>query len=146
MYIKSQIPRIVQTILKEKNQVGGCYVVVVESLGCDFLFATLSLQHTRLLCPSLASRSLLKFMSIELVMLSNHLILCHPLLLLPSTFFSIKVFSSESAFCIRWLKYWSFSFSISPFNEYSKLISFRIDRFDLLAVQVMLKSLCQHHF
>ena len=91
------------------------------------------------------SRSLLKFMSIELVMLSNHLILCHPLLLLPSTFFSIKVFSSESAFCIRWLKYWSFSFSISPFNEYSKLISFRIDRFDLLAVQGTLKSLLQLH-
>ena len=103
------------------------------------------LQHARLLCPSLSSRSLLKFMSIELVMLSNHLILCHPLLLLPSTFFSIKVFSNESALCIRWLKYWSFSFSISPSNEYSRLVSFRIDAFDLFAVQGTLKSLLQLH-
>ena len=75
----------------------------------------------------------------------NHLILCHPLLLLPSIFPSITIFSSESAFHIRWPKYWSFSFSISPSNEYSGLISFRIDRFDLLTVQVMLKSLLQHH-
>ena len=79
------------------------------------------------------SRSLLKLMSIELVMLSNHLILCHPLLLLPLTFPSIRVFSKESVLCIRWPKYWSFSFSISPSNEYSGLISFRIDWFDLLA-------------
>ena len=81
------------------------------------------------------SWSLLKLMSIESVMPSNHLILCHSLLLLPSTFASIKVFSNESAFCIRWPKYWSFSFNISPSNEYSGLISFRIDWFDLLAVQ-----------
>ena len=90
------------------------------------------------------SRSLLKFMSFESVMPSNHLILCHPLLLLPSIFPSIRVFSNESALCIRWPKYWSFSFSISPFNEYSELISFRMDWFDLLAVQGSL-SLLQYH-
>ena len=83
-------------------------------------------------------------MSIESVMPSSHLILCCPLLLLPSIFPSIKVFSNESILLIRWWKYWSFSFSISPFNEYSGLISFRIDSFDLLAVQGTLKSLLQH--
>ena len=82
---------------------------------------------------------------IELVMLFNHLSLCHPLLLLPSIFPSIRVFSNESVLCIRWPKYWSFSFSISPSNEYSGLISFRIDWFDLLTVQGTLKSLFQHH-
>ena len=90
------------------------------------------------------SQSLLKLLPIELVVPSNHLILCHPLLL-PSIFPSIKVFSNESAPLIRWPKYWSFSFSISPSNEYSRLISFRIDWFDLLAVQGTLKSLLQHH-
>ena len=84
-------------------------------------------------------------MSIESVMPSSHLILCHPLLLLPSIFPSIRVFSNESALCIRWPKYWSFSFSISPSNEYLGLISFRIDWFDLLAVQGTLKSLLQHY-
>ena len=84
-------------------------------------------------------------MSIESVMPSNHLILCHPLLLLPSMFPSIRVFSNESALHIRWPKYWSFSFSISPSNEYSGLISFRMDWLDLLAVQGTLKSLLQHH-
>ena len=88
--------------------------------------------------------SLLKLIPIESVMLSNHLILC-PLLLLPSVFPSIRVFSNESALCIRWPKYWSFSFNISPSNEYSGLISFRMDRLDLLAVQGTLKSLLQHH-
>ena len=83
------------------------------------------------------------FMSIESVMRSNHLILCHPLLLLPSIFASIKVFSNESALRIRWLEYWSFSFSTGPSNEYSGLISFRIDWFDLLAVQGTLTSLLQ---
>ena len=87
------------------------------------------------------SQSLLKLMSIESVMLSNNLSLCHPLLLLPSIFPIIKVFSIESALCIKWPKYWSFSFNISPSNEYSGLISFRTDLFDLLAV----KSLLQHH-
>ena len=84
-------------------------------------------------------------MSIESVMPSNHLILCHPLLLLPSIFPSIRVFSSESVLCIGWPKYWSFSFSISPSNEYSGLISFGMDWLDLLAVQGTLKSLLQHH-
>ena len=84
-------------------------------------------------------------MSLKLVMPSNHLALCLPLLLLPSIFPSIRVFSNESALCIRWPKYWSFSFNISPSNEYSRLISFRIDWFDLLAVQGTLKSLFQHH-
>ena len=89
--------------------------------------------------------SLLKLMSIELVMPSNHLILCHPLLLPPSIFPSIRVFSNESVLPIRWPKYWCFSFSISPSNEYSGLISFTIDWLDLLAVQGTLKSLLQLH-
>ena len=84
-------------------------------------------------------------MSIKLVMPSNHLILCHPLILLPSIFPSNRVYSNESVFRIRWPKYWSFSFSICPSNEYSELISFRIDWFDLLAVQGIFKSLLQHH-
>ena len=91
------------------------------------------------------SQSLLKLMSIVSVMPSNHLILCHPLLLLPSIFPRIRVFSNESVLCIRWPKYWSFSFSISPSSEYSGLISFRMDWLDLLAVQGTLKSLLQHH-
>ena len=101
------------------------------------------LQHARLPCPSLSLRILPKFMSIDSVMLSNHLILCCPLLL-SSIFPSIRVFSNELALCIRWPKYCSFSFSISPSNEYSGLIFFRIDWFDLLAVQGTLKSLLQH--
>ena len=88
-------------------------------------------------------QSLLKVM--ESVMLSNHLLLCRPLLLLPSIFPSIRIFSNESVLCIRWPKYWSFSFSISPFNEHSGLISFRMDWLDFLAVQGTLKSLLQHH-
>ena len=91
------------------------------------------------------SLSLLKFMSIESVMPSNHLVLCHPLLLLPSIFPSIRVFSNELALCIKWPKYWSFSFRISPSNEYSGLIYFKIDWFDLLVVQRTFKSLLQHH-
>ena len=94
---------------------------------------------------SVISWSLGKLMSIELVMPSNHLILCCPLLLLPSIFPSIRVFPNESALHIRWPKYWSFSFSISPSNEYSGLISFTIDCFDLFDVQGTLKSLLQHH-
>ena len=89
------------------------------------------------------SRSLLRLMPTESMMPSNHLILCHPLLLLPSTFLSIRVFSSELALLVRWPKYWSFS--ISPSNEYSVLISFRIDWFDLLVIQGILKSFLQHH-
>ena len=91
------------------------------------------------------SQSLFKLMSIKSVMPSNHLILCHPLFLLPSIFPSIRVFSNMSVLHIRWPKYWSFSFSISPSNEYSGLISFRMDSLDLLAVQGTLKSLPQHH-
>ena len=91
------------------------------------------------------SQSLLKLMSIESVIPSNHLILCHPLLLLPSIFPSIRVFSNESVLCIRWPKYWSFSFSISPSSDYSGMISLRIEWLDLLAVQGTLKSLLQHH-
>ena len=95
--------------------------------------------------PFSISRSLLKLMSTESVMPSNHLILCRPLLLLPSIFPSIRVFSNELALCIRWPKYWSFSFNICASSEYSGLISFRIDWFDLLAVQGTLKSLLQHY-
>ena len=90
------------------------------------------------------SQSLLILMSIESVMPSNHLILCHPLLFSPSIFPSIRVFSNESVLCIRWPNYWSFSFSISPSNEYSGLVSFRMDWLDLLDVQGTLKSLLQH--
>ena len=92
-----------------------------------------------------SSQSLTKLMSIESMMPSNHLILCHPLLLLPSIFPSIKVFSNESALRIKWSKYWSFSFSISPSNEHPRLISFRMDWLVLLAVQGTLKSRLQHH-
>ena len=97
-------------------------------------------------CQSITNTwSLLTLMSIESVIPSNHLTLCHPLLLLPLIFTSIRVFSNESVLHIRWPKYWSFSFSISSFNEYSGLISFRMDWFDLLAIQGTLKSLSQHH-
>ena len=98
------------------------------------------LQHARPLCPSPTSWSLCKLMSIKLVVPSNHLIPCHPFHLSPSIFPSIRVFSSESVLCIRWPKYWSFSFSISPSDEYSGLISFRMDWLDLLAGQGTLKS------
>ena len=102
------------------------------------------LQHARLPCPSVSPRACSDSLSIESVMLSNYLILCRLLLLLPSVFPSIRVFSNESALCFRWPKYWSFSFSISPANEYSGLISFRIDWLDL-SVQGTLKNLLQHH-
>ena len=101
-------------------------------------------QHTRVPCPS-QTRSLPKAMPIELVMPSSYLILCHSLLLLPPIPPSIRVFSDESTLCIRWPKYWHFSFSISPSNEHPGLISFRMDWLDLLAIQGTLKSLLQHH-
>ena len=101
-------------------------------------------QHARPPCPS-PTPGVYWLMSVELVMPSNHLTLCHPLLLLPSIFPSIRVFSNESALCIRWPKYWSFSFNISPSNEHPGLISFRMDWLDFLAVQGTLKSLLQHH-
>ena len=116
----------------------------VQSLSRVQLFATPWTAACQASLSITNSWSLLKLMSIELVMPSNHLILCHPLLLLPSIFASISVFSKESVLRIRWPKYWSFSFSISPSNEYSRLISFRMDWLDLLAVQGTLNSL-QHH-
>ena len=119
--------------------------IVVQSLNCVQLLATPWTAAYQVSLSFTISWSLLKLMSFELMMPSNHLILCHPLLLLPSIFPSIRVFSNESALCIRWPKYWSFSFSISPSNEYLGLISFRTDWFDLLAVQGMLKSFLQHH-
>ena len=103
------------------------------------------LQHTRFSLAFTNSWSLLKLMSIESVMPSNHLILCRPLLLPPSIFASIRVFSNESALRNRWPKYWSFSFILNPSNEYSGLMSFKIDWFYLLAAQGTLKSLLQHH-
>ena len=117
----------------------------VQSLSRVRLFATpWTIAHQASLSIT-NCQSLLKLMSIESVMPSNHLILCHPLLLPPSIFPSIRVFSNESVLRIRWPKYRSFSFSISPSNEYSGLISFRMDLLDLLAVQGTLKSLLQHH-
>ena len=116
----------------------------VQSLSRVRLFATPWIAARQASLSITNSWSLLKLMSIKSVMPSNHLILCRPLFLLPSIFRSIRVFSSESVLCIRWPKYWSFSFSISPSNEYSGLISFRIDCLDLLAVQETLKNLLQH--
>ena len=115
----------------------------VQSLICVQLFAWTAACQVSL--SFTISRSLPKLTSIELVLTSNHLILCCPLLLLPSVFPSIRVFSNLSVLCIRWPKYWSFSFSISPSNEYSGLICFRRDWFDLLGIQGTLKSLLQHH-
>ena len=117
----------------------------VQLLGRVWLFVTTWTAARQASLSKANSQSLLKLMSIESVMPSNRLILCRPLLLLPSIFHSIPVFSSESVLCIMWPKNWSFSFSISPCNEYSGLISFRIDRLDLLAIQGTLKSLFQHH-
>ena len=117
----------------------------VQSLSHVQLFVTPWTSARQASLSITNSSSLLKLMSIELVMPSNHLILCRPLLLLPSILASIRVFPNESALCIRWPKYWSFSFNISPSNEHSGLISFRMDWLDLLAVQGTLKSLLQHH-
>ena len=135
--------------------VSGAQSSAVQCLAYNVIVAQL-LSHVRLFTtPWTAahqapliftiSQSLLKLLSIESVMPSNHLVIFHPLLLMPSIFPSIRAFSNELALCIRWPKYWSFSCSISPSNEYSGLISFRIDWFDLLAIQGTLKSLLQHH-
>ena len=118
--------------------------MVQFSSVCVWLFATPWTTACQASLSITNSQSLLKLTSIESVMPSNHLILCHPLLLLPSVFPSIRVLSNESVLHIRWPKYWSFSLSISPSNEYSGLISFRMDWLDLLAVQGSLKSLLQH--
>ena len=125
----------------------GCYNVIssVQSHSHVQLFVTpWTAKHQASLSITNA-QSLLKLMSIESVMSSNHLILCHPLLFPPSTFPSIRVFSNESILPIRWPKYWYFRYSISPSNEYSGLTSFRMDWLDILAVQGTLKSLPQHH-
>ena len=127
--------------------IGETYLNIssVKSLSCVQLFVTPWTAALQVFLSITNSQSLLRLMSIESVMPSNHLILCRPLLLLPSIFRSIRVFSNELALCIRWPKYWGFSFSISPSNEYSGLISFRTDWFGLLAVQGTLKGLLQHH-
>ena len=121
------------------------YISSVQSLSCVQVFATPWTAARQASLSITSSRSLPKLMSIELVTPSKHLILCRPLLLLPSIFPSIRVFSNESALRIRWPKYWSFSFTISPSNKHPELISFRMDWLDLLAVQGTLKSLLQHH-
>ena len=128
-----------------KSDVSNVCVPSVQSLSCARLFATQWTAPRQASLSITISQSLLKLMSIKSVMLSNHLILCRPLLLLLPIFPSIRISSNELALRIRWPNYWSFSFSISPSNEYSRLISFRIDWFDLLAVQGTLKSLLQHH-
>ena len=141
-------------LLVSWNQVGSGYENVwcplmcissVQSLSCVQHIATPWTAACQAFLSITSSWSLLKLMSIESVTPSNHLILCHPLLLPPSIFPNIKVFSKESILRMRWPKYWSFSFSISPSNEYSGLTFFRIYRFDLLAAQETLKSLLQDH-
>ena len=117
----------------------------VQSLSHVQLFASPWTAARQASLSFTISQSLLKLMSIESMMPPNHLILCCPLLLLPSIFPRVRIFSNESALCIRWPNYWKFSFSICPSNGYSGLISFRVDWFDLLAVQGTLKSLLQHH-
>ena len=127
------------------NLIWDSYISSVQLLSHVRIFATPCTAARQASLSITNSRSLLKLMSIELVIPSSHLLLCYPLLLLPSIFPSIRVFSNESVLHIRWPKYWCFSFSISPSNEYSGLISFRMDWLDLLAVQGSLKSLLQRH-
>ena len=126
-----------------------CSIILTHSVQFSRSVVSNSLRPHGLPCQASLSitnsQNLLKLMSIESVMPSNYLILCHPLLLLPLIFPSIRALSYESVLCIRWPKYWSFSFSISPFNEHSGLISFRMDWLDLLGVQGTLKSLLQYH-
>ena len=132
--------------LRSKVQLRGIKLNQFSSVAQSCLtFVTLWTAACQALLSITNSKSLLKLISIESVMPSNHLILCHPLLLLPSIFPSIRVFSNESVLHIRWPKYWHFSFSTSPSNEYLGLISFRMDWLDLLAVQGTLKSFLQHH-
>ena len=121
------------------------YIIVVQLLSHVQLFTTTCTAASQVFLSFTISWSLLKLMFIELMMPSNYLILCHPLLLLPSIFPSSRVFSNESALHITWPKYWSFSFSISPSSVYSRLISFKIDWFNLFAVQGTLKNLLQYH-
>ena len=121
------------------------HISSVKSLSPVGLFATPWPAECQASLSITNAQSILKLMSTELVMPSNYLILCRPLLLLPSVFPSIRLFSNQSVLCIRWPRYWSFSFRVSPSNEYSGLISFRMDWLDLLTVQGTLKSLLQHH-
>ena len=135
------------TIYPQVTTVATCkkWLSVVQSLSCVWLFAAPFTVACQASLSFIISWSLLKLTSIKSVMPSNHLTLCRPLLLSSSVFPCIRVFSNESALPIRWPKYWSFSLSISPSNEHSGLISFRIDWLDLLSVQGTLKSLLQHH-
>ena len=130
------------------NILSRCICLTILLFNCSvrsYSFVTPWAAAHQTSLPFTISQSLLKLMFIESVMPSKHFVLCRPLLLVPSFFHSIRVFSKELALIIEWSKYWSFSFSISPSNEYSGLISFRIDWFDLLAVHGTLKSLLQHH-
>ena len=131
-------------IIRSIGRCQGCFLDLVQLLSHVQLFATPWTAACQASLSISNSWSLLKLMFIKSVMPSNHLILCHPLLLLPSIFLSNRVFSNESVLHIRWPKCWSFSFSISPSNEHAGLISFRMDWLDLLAVQGTLKSLLQH--
>ena len=139
------------TLFLDSFAIGHCRVlsrvpcVTDQSRSCVQLSVTPWTIARQTLQSFSISQSLLKFMSVESMMLSNHLILCCPLLLLLLVFSSIRVFSNELALHVRWPKYWNFSFSISPYNEYSGLISFRMDWLDLLAVQGTVKSLLQHY-
>ena len=163
-YILEINPLLVASIANIFSHSDGClFVLLMVSFSVQKLYSLIhSVQFSSVVqsCPTLCnpmncsmpglpvhhhSRSLGKLMSIESVMLTNHLILCRPLLLLPSVFPSIRVFSNESTLRMRWPKYWSFSFSISPSNEHPGLLSFRMDWLDLLAVQGTLKRLLQHH-
>ena len=136
-------------LLNNKLTLNICVCVYISvQFSCSVMLDSsrpYGLQLAKLSCPSPAPGAYSNSLSILSVMLSNHLILCHPHLLLPSIFPSIRVFSDESVLHIRWPKYWSFSFSIGPSNEYSGLISFKMDWLDLLAVQRTLKSLLQYH-
>ena len=140
----------IQNILAENNDIFFPILISfsfrsVQLLSCIQHFVTSWIAARQASLSITNSQSSLEFMSIELVMPSSHLILCRPLLFLPSIFPSIRVFSNESALRIKWPKYWNFSFNISPSNEHQGLISFRIGLLDLLAVQGTLKSLLQHH-
>ena len=137
---------VIQSSWRQSHEIFSCPSEVIQ-FSCSVVSDSLrpyGLQHARAPCPS-PTPSLPKLKSIESVIASNHLNLCRPLLLLNSIFPSIRIFSNESVLCTRWLKYWSFSFNISPSNEHPGLISFRMDWLDLLAVQRTLKSLLQPH-
>ena len=145
IFLPGKHPSLAEKPGSPQSQFSSVQFSLVQSLSHVWLFATPWTTACQASLFITNSWSLLKLMSIESVMPSNHIILCHPLLLLPSIFPSIRVFSNESVLHIGWPKYWSFSFNISPFNEHPGLVSFRMDWLDLLAVQGTLKSLLQHH-